>query len=274
MTGSIHPAPFFFGIPLIAREAARDWGQVNRLFDQTLHSLLAQTDADFRIVVAGHDAPAGWQALAANDARFHFLEADWPVAEPSGANDDGGMKKWLIREHVLEQGGGLLMYCDADDLVDRRTVEISRKLIGPGIIGGLVQDGFAIDHRSGHALPLPHPDAFDGPFHRLCGSSTVARLEPGQPVPHDRLGSHHEWDARAREIGETLAMLPLEGAYLVNSGENHSEHQGPFALWRRRFARTVAEQGRPLSAETRYRLGMEQAESADDAPLIAAGASS
>jgi len=247
--------PFTFGIPLIPRAAARDWATVERLFAATLTSILSQTDARFDVVLAGHDAPALWQDLSRTDERLCFLQAPWPVEPPSAANDDGGAKKWLIKEHVLEQGGGLLMFVDGDDLVDRRTVELSRALIHRGAIGGLVSHGVAIDANSGKALALPDADAFPEPFHRLCGSTTVARLSPGQPDPYEVLGSHHSWEERAKAEGLALVPLPTSGGYIVNTGENHSETQGPFAAWRRQFSRVVAERGQPLSAALREQFG-------------------
>lgn len=247
---------FFFGIPLIGRDAARGWGRVTALFAKTLRSILAQSSPDFRVIVAGHDRPAFWDELAPLDKRLEFLQADWPAMEPTCANDDGGMKKHLILQRVLESGGGLLMYCDADDLVDRRTVELGRALIDRETVAGLVSQGVAIDSRSDQALALPDEIAFDGEFHQLCGSSTIARVRPGQPVPHDLLGSHHEWKRQAERLDVPLVELPLFGGYHVNTGENHSENQGHFADWRRQFSRLVAQRGRPLSRLERKRLGL------------------
>ena len=247
--------PFYFGIPLIARAAARDWDIVERLFAGTLKSVLSQTDRRFHVVLAAHDLPASWLERGHDDDRFSFFQAPWPVEPPSAANDDGGAKKWLIKQHVLQQGGGLLMFVDGDDLVDRRTVEVSRALIHRGAIGGLVSHGVAIDADSGKALALPDPVAFQDAFHRLCGSTTVARLMPDQPDPYEALGSHHSWEERARAEGLELVQLPTSGGYIVNTGENHSETQGPFSAWRRQFSRAVATRGKPLSAALREQLG-------------------
>lgn len=250
---------FYFGIPLIGRSAARDWGRVASLLQSTLRSILAQTDPDFRVIVAGHERPSCWGRFAGADERLAFVEADWPAASPTCANNDGGRKKRLIMERVLRSGGGLLMYCDADDLVDRRTVELGRALIGTEIVGGLVRDGVAMDARSGRALPLPDEVAFDGAFHELCGSSTIARVKPGKRLPHDLLGSHHQWQQTAEEKRVPIIDLPLFGGYHVNSGENHSENQGRYSAWRRHFSRAVAERGRPLTRGERKRLGLAEA---------------
>ena len=251
---------FFFGIPLIARDACDDWTLVDRLLALTLRSVLAQTDGDFRVVLAGHDRPPCWAALA--DGRFTFLEADWPVTAPTLANDDGGAKKWRIDAHVRGAGGGLLMYLDADDWVDRDLVRVARERIGPDEVGGLVGSGYALDWRSGRAAAVPLGHGFDNPFHELCGSSTVARIEPASddPIrrdPHEALGWHAGWDRVAAELGVPLASLPVAGVYVVGTDRSHSERQGPHATWRRGFAAAVRATGTPLAAERWRQFGLE-----------------
>ncbi|MBB2969891.1 hypothetical protein [Mesorhizobium sp. RMAD-H1] len=255
---------FTFGVPLIAREAARDWGRVNDLLHLTLRSVLAQSDGDFRLILAGHDVPACWHQLTGGDPRFSFLQADWPLEKPSPANDDSGCKKWRIKEAVWREGGGLLMYLDADDLVGRKLVETARRLIGPGQIGGVIDTGFVIDFASLSAVRLPDIRVFDGDFHHLCGSSTIARLEPESPDPmrrdpHRELGSHHVWLEAAAEAGVNLVRLPVPVGYLVNTEENHSEHHGPFAEWRSSFNRTVRSLGQPIGDDIARRFGLTRA---------------
>ena len=48
---------FVFGVPLIARGSCRDWALVDALLALTLRSVFAQRDADWTLVVAGHDQP-------------------------------------------------------------------------------------------------------------------------------------------------------------------------------------------------------------------------
>jgi len=252
---------FTFGVPLIAREAARDWTRVNDLLYLTLRSVLAQSDRDFRLILAGHDLPPCWRALTRDDPRFRFLQADWPVERPSAANDDSGCKKWRIKEAVWREGGGLLMYLDADDLVGRNLVETARRSIGPGQIGGVIDKGFVIDFASLYAAKLPDSRIFDGDFHHLCGSSTVARLEPENPDPmrrdpHRELGSHHVWLEAAAKANVDLVRLPVPVGYLVNTEENHSEHHGPFAEWRREFNRAVRSSGEPIADDIAANFGL------------------
>lgn len=187
---------FVFGVPLIARAAAADWAGVTGLLGLTLRSVLGQSDGEFELVLAGHDLPESWRALVSGDHRFRFLRADWDAERPTGSNDDGGRKKWLISEHVRRSGGGLLMFLDADDLLDRHTVSTARRDIGRASIGGIVAGGILLDLASLRCVRVPDPRVFDGAFLELCGSSTVGRLDPQSPEPvrrdpHSALGSHH-----------------------------------------------------------------------------------
>jgi hypothetical protein len=98
------------------------------LLGLTLTSIRAQTDPDFRVVILGHDRPA---TLPDDDPRVEFLEADWPAEAPGPHNADSGRKKHAINDLVLERGGGLLMFVDADDWVDRDLVSSARGAIRP-----------------------------------------------------------------------------------------------------------------------------------------------
>ena len=270
--------PFVFGIPLIARAAAPDWSVVERLFGWTLAALLAQTDRDFRVILACHDVPRAW-ATVADDPRFRLAPADWPVEPPSAANDDGGAKKWRIKQAVREDGGGLLMFLDADDWIARDLVATARATLRPGDVGAVVLHGHALDYRTMRATPFPLGDVYPGPFHGLCGSSTIGRIMPGaaQPHridPHAVLGSHHEWPDRAEALGLPLARLDTSGVYLVGTGQNHSEEHGPFTDWRTQVTAAVRARGQVLTADLAQRYGQDLADlhsAQDDAGRLAVG---
>lgn len=249
--------PFFFGIPLIARAAARDWPLVEALLDLTLASIRAQTDLDLRIVIAGHDKPC----LSCDDGRITFVEANWPADAVRPDNLDSGQKKYLINQLVLDCGGGLLMFLDADDWVDTRLVERSRAEIGPNHVGGVITAGFATDLRNLRAARIPHPRIFDREFHRVCGSSTVARLKPGasdqlRRDPHQVLHEHYRWIEVAAEHRLDLVRLPVFGNYVVNTSQNHSEIYGPYAEWRRCFTECVRREGQQVDSQFLAQFGL------------------
>lgn len=250
--------PFFFGIALTPRAAAVDWGRVEALLSLTLASVVAQSDGDFRVLVAGHDRP---DVAGMADPRVEWLAVNWPVPSPGPGNDDSGRKKHLLNAAVRARGGGLFMLLDADDWIDRRLVAGARAAIGPRHVGGLIRSGFLVDFGRGRAAPVPHPAAWAGDFHRLCGSSTVAAIRPDDPDaargdPFETLRSHHLWLERAAERGWPLAELPAPGAYLVNTAENHSELHGVHAEWRRELAATAARAGRDLGDDFLRRFGL------------------
>jgi hypothetical protein len=224
----------------------------------TLTSILAQTDGDFTVVIAGHDRPRGLP----DDPRVGFLAADWPAGGQRSDNLDSGRKKHAINDVVLRRGGGLLMFVDADDWVDVRLVETARRVIQPHHVGAVITSGFATDLATLRSVLLPHPKVFDQDFHRVCGSSVIANLRPEDPDPFRRdpypvLHDHHLWIETARERGVELAFPPVAGTYLVNTSQNHSETHGPFADWRRSFSDGVATEGEAMDAAAAARFGLD-----------------
>ena len=140
-------------------------------------------------------------------------------------------------------------------------MEAARRAIGPDHVGGFVAAGFAIDFATLSAVPLPHRQIFERGFDRVCGSSVVVRLRPEEPDPLRRdpwslAASHHEWREAAAGHGAGAARLPVVGAYLVNTAENHSELHGPYAEWRRTFTASVNHRGRPLDDTVAGRFGL------------------
>jgi hypothetical protein len=144
--------------------------------------------------------------------------------------------------------------------VDRRLVETARAMIGPDHLGGLIETGFGTDIRSLVVAPIPNP-AFAGEFHRLCGSSTIARLTPGHTDLLRRdsfrvMHEHYRWIEVAGEQGAALAHLPVAGNYLINTSQNHSENYGPFARWRQDFTNAVRREGKPIDDTFLARFGL------------------
>jgi hypothetical protein len=256
----IRPEPFTFGIALTPRANARNWALIEALLDLTLASIRAQTDPNFRVVIACHDRPH----LTFDDPRFEFVEVAWPVQEPGPHNDDSGRKKHALGDLVLERGGGLLMILDADDWVDVRLVAAARATIGVDQIGGLIEAGVVTDFQTLRAAPLPHPQVSELAFHRFCGSSGVVRLRPeaSDPLrrnPFNVLCSHHHWVEVAAEHGAELARLPVSGSYVINTTENHSEVHGPYAEWRRTFTARVNRAGKDVDGALAARFGLDLA---------------
>ena len=251
--------PFTFGIPLIARAAAQDWSVVQALLRLTLRSLAAQTDRRFCIIVAGHDRPN----VGAGAPPFEFHQADWPAEAVRSDNGDAGRKKFLVAEHVGGRGG-YLMFVDADDWVDTRIVASVRAGVGAaadGPVGGVIRHGYAIDLRNRRALPIPSAGAFTGGFYELCGSSTVARIDPGAEAtirrdPYALLHEHYRWEDTCREHGVASAPLDVVGADVTNTPAHQSTSHGPVTSWRRDFDVAVATEGRDVDDAFLARFGL------------------
>ena len=246
---------FTFAIALTPAANAGDWPLAQALLALTLASLAAQTQADFRVLIAGHDRP-----VLPHDPRVEFLPVDWPVQPPGPHNDDSGRKKHFLSEVVLSRGGGLMMIVDADDWIDRRMAELSRRALADDQDGGVIASGEVVDIATLRAAPLPHPAIF-GEFHRVCGTSTVTRLRPDAADPLRRdpfsvLRSHHAWLERAEEVGARLVRLPVSAAYLVGTSINHSDLHGPHAQWRKSFRAAVNVHGAPLQPPDAARYGL------------------
>ena len=248
--------PFTFGIPLVARAASQNWPLVEALLGLTLTSLRAQSDADVRIVIAGHDRPDNCA-----DFGVDFLQADWAAEAVRADNLDSGRKKTLISADVAARGGGLLMFVDADDWVDTRLAATARATIRPDQVGGIITCGEAIDLQSLRSIALPHAGLFDAAFHRLCGSSIVARydLDAADQVRRDPFGvmhEHYRWIETCREHGLAWQALDVRATYVVNTTANHSELFGPFAQWRRDLSNGIARDGRPASEASLAMFGL------------------
>ncbi len=209
------------------------------------------------MLIAGHERPR----LPA-DPRVDFLSVPWPVQPTGPHNDDSGRKKHWLAERVLERGGGLMMLADADDWIDRRTVEAARRELASGDVhGGVVTHGHAIDLATLRASPIPAPGVF-GQFHRVCGTSTVTVLRPQARDPAERdpfsaLRSHHAWLERAPELGLRVRELSTGAAYVVGTSVNHSERLGPHPDWFAGFGRAVNTLGGPLEVETAALYGLD-----------------
>ena len=66
-------------IPLKSKKISRDWNVTSGTLERTINSVLAQTDGDFIVVVAGHDKPEFMDGLS--DKRIRFVSVDFPIPD-------------------------------------------------------------------------------------------------------------------------------------------------------------------------------------------------
>ena len=209
---------FFFGIPLRSRQASRNWRRVCALLDATLNSTLRQSNPDIEVIIACHELPT----TRSRDSRVTFLRAKH--ARPRDRLEqmfDKRSKKIMLAEEICRRGGGYLMLLDSDDLVSNRLAEFVMQQHNKR--GYVVDQGYIYDARLRKLARV-------GDFDRVCGSSVIPYLSPGdchdpQFDWREYVGDtwHAEFRARSADIGRALEPLPFPAViYVANNGENHS----------------------------------------------------
>lgn len=223
---------FVFGIPLVSRKIASDWSNVIFLLGNTLRSILAQSDPDFRILIAGNEQP---DIPELGDPRVEFLVCPSPEKSTLTKKEmmwDKGSKKERLGKRLRQLGGGFLMLVDADDLVHRDVVSHARK----STHGCIARMGYSLDVRRSAIFDLP---ALTGrPFDQTCGTCAVVRFSVEDlPAPDSdwqassdlyfyrlSFASHRKWAKVAVEHQRPLADFPFPAtAYIVNHSSNWSE---------------------------------------------------
>jgi hypothetical protein len=244
---------FFFGIPLRGRATAKNWDRVCKLLDITLGSVLAQTDPDFRVLLACHDIP-NVEKFA--DPRINVIKAEFPpILAVSQQMRDRELKRWLIGERLRVLGGGYLMMVDADDLVSNRVVEFVRRDAYPH--GYILKSGYELNFATGRVHHAPR-------FDRLCGGCAIFHLSPDDlpssigsesPCFFQLFQNHTKWNEVAARQNRPFKVLPFRGAmYVTNNGENHSLTANNVG-WRRRLIRKLIPGG-PPGATLRKEFGI------------------
>ncbi|MFE1598163.1 hypothetical protein [Methylobacterium sp. ID0610] len=118
------PAQFFFVIPFISAQIARDFRSACAKLRATLEACLSQSDmSDVKIAVCCHEIPPSFRE---DFPQIKFIDA--PLGPPRvGAtiNEiryDKASKLRRLAVHVHDSGGGHVMMLDADDLVSSKLV--------------------------------------------------------------------------------------------------------------------------------------------------------
>lgn len=229
----------YFGIPLRSRHASKNWEQVTRVFNRTLHSVYRQTDPDFKIIVACHDIP---EITFDIDNRVIFLVADTPYPKDSYEMMlDKGWKISMIAQKIREFGGGYAMMVDSDDLISNRIAGYVKA--HPNENGFLSQYGYIYNEGFTYAKRVLA-------LHRICGSCAIVNysvddLPPAMPenlwddTPKDKWivrKSHRIIPDTLKQAGRPLSVMPFPTTmYLRNTGDNHSMLNGSDLVWKRKL---------------------------------------
>lgn len=231
----------YFAIPLKPRCFARDWGCVEALLDRTLRSVLRQTDSRFRVLVAVTDVPD----VPLRDPRIELIHVPACGSDPRRGAHDKRARILAMARVVRENGGGMLMPVDADDLVSRRLARfLNRHSEADGFVAPI---GLEYDERTGRLRLAPR-------FSNLCGTSIAVRFQPeelpngaeGEEKKHVLSVTHNLWVEALRRRGKRLARFPfLPSVYRIYHGENLSLLARGSHGWKRDWLRRVQPGLRP-----------------------------
>lgn len=233
-----------FIISMRARALARDWGYHTWLLQNTLNSILAQTNPEFNVVVACHDLP---EIPQIKNAAVHMLRVDFPP--PRRDNDDMCVDKVLKIsrgvEWAMANGSNYVMYVDADDLVSRRLSEFVAAHSGEN--GWYFLSGY--NYRYGERRMYRHM-----PHHLICGTGAIVRtnllrferidLYRGENVETLAAAGIANYRSHLAAQGAPIKPLPFPGAIYVLHDDSTSEVPSgtgyrlggtniPRPLWRR-----------------------------------------
>lgn len=228
-----------FIIPVRHQDNARDWGQLKAKLAETIASIDAQTNADWRgYVVANHGAD-----LPPLPARFEAVRVDFPPndlhdlasADRAGVEDafrfDKGRR--VLAGMLAARDSRYFMICDDDDLVSRSIVDhVARHDVAGGYV---IERGYI--WADGSRFLLTHDD-----FNHLCGTSLIIRSDSYRLPPSfeaasvdwikSMLGSHRQIGQELAEAGTPLVPLPFPGAiYRVGHAGSHSQTTGVMRGW-------------------------------------------
>ncbi len=232
----------YFGVTLRSKAVSKDWEHVVRDFRRTLRSICAQTDPDFRVIVACHEIP---EAEGEYDPRVEFIQAEIPFpTTPLEMMQDKGYKLSMIGRKIREYGGGYTMIVDADDLVSNRIAAYVNT--HPGCNGFASRYGYVHVMGENCVRRTLHPD-------QICGSCTIVNYSvddlpadlPASPTDAAAKGyilrkPHPAIRPYLASVGRPLEELPFPSTvYMRNTGDNHSMLAGGQLGLKRRLEQLI-----------------------------------
>ncbi|QMV40781.1 hypothetical protein [Cohnella cholangitidis] len=161
---NMQPIGIVFAISLKSKAVSRDWVTVQNNLAKTLRSILHSSDANFRIVIAGHEKP---DIEELKHEYVTWLSVDFPPPKSFHEFSRDKMSKRKVIGAYLRKIGytGYFMPLDADDWVHYRFVEFIRSqpysdafVLKKGLMVNLVKDEIWLRR---------------GRFFASCGSSAV-----------------------------------------------------------------------------------------------------
>lgn len=223
---------------------SNDYARVWQLLEDSVTSMLGQTDPRCTVVVVGNHALRPLADLPGAGARVSFRAVDFPppVDTPGTATAidairfDRGTKLVVALLEAIGQGADHVMFCDADDFLGSDIAAIVNA--APASPGWAMVQGYRLKH--GRVAPL-------APFAERCGTGHIVRTDVLAALVADAgldadasqatilhalgedfvlrvLGSHKYRAAFCAGRGAPLAPFPAAAAMKhLATGENHSD---------------------------------------------------
>ena len=244
-----------FLIPIASARRIKNWTLASALFRQTLSSIYNSTVQNFRVVVAGHEAPDFELPQAPN---FKFLSLEHPLPSEECGRYLAGVKDKMIKlaaawEYAkTEWNPQYVMKFDWDDLISSRLVEWLGSVENQA--GYLVRHGWI--WRAESRYLVQRTEYFD----RVCGSCLIIRSDLADRsgpflthvegielspeghrfaandhhslVPGSEIGtlllndSHQRYAAQFDYLGHRLATVPFNAA-VCRIGHGNNTGQAP-----------------------------------------------
>jgi hypothetical protein len=226
---------------------SNSYDRVLALLENTLRSIRAQSDPEWRAIVVCNERPE----RPFDDPRVVYLPVAFPppsdVAHACIGMDalrlDRGCKYLVGLAHAARFAPDHVMFFDADDFVSNRVAAFANAHAAAA--GWYIPQGYVYDEELALFGRLDN-------FHLICGTSHIVRYD-ALPMPEgvrddatqewilehvahrflfETLGSHR-WlveDLAAR--GHVLEPMPFRAAlYFIGNGENHTARIVATALW-------------------------------------------
>jgi hypothetical protein len=215
-----------FLIPFASRRRKSKWEIACAQLRQTLKSIQNSTNGNYRVVVAGHEAP---DFDVGFDSRFYFL----PLNHPFPSHDNYGVAVKLDKlikiaaawnYAKLTWNPNYVMKLDADDFISSRLVDWLDNANGEA--GYLIKHGWL--WRSESRYLIQHTEYFD----RVCGSCLIVRsdladkkgpfLTEVEGVPLDEASSR--FAAR-----DHYSLVPGSGISTLLLNDSHQRYEAQFS---------------------------------------------
>lgn len=223
----------YFCITFRPKVAATCWEETLTLLQNTLRSILAQTDDRYKVLVAGHDFP---EIPEMKSDKVEFVACSYrPFLEKEKRRRDKQIKKKILASVVREKGGGYIMPVDADDIVSENLVKY---ILDNNDSSGwfLVSKGYVAD--MGRKLLFEYPRVGSRPFYETCGTCACLYVseedlpvvdKSGKPLKnsdclYNKLTSHHTWYSTLVPLRGIPNEIPFPAVtYLFDHSDNISK---------------------------------------------------